>query len=176
MGLEFVTFIQEVFMGSASETPQPKRQRIVMLILLAILLMSFSLFFSSQKETETILITFPSGRQLEGEVANTPEKLLFGLAFRETLPPNGAMLYIFESSGRHTLWTKAFRFPVDIIWLDESRHVVHLAADVPPCHQDPCPRYGPPPSDARYVLQTKAGFVREEGVTVGTDLKFTLVM
>ena len=147
-----------------------------MLILLAILLMSFSLFFSSQKETETILVTFPSGRQLEGEVANTPEKLLFGLAFRETLPPNGAMLYIFESSGRHTLWTKAFRFPVDIIWLDESRHVVYVAADVPPCSQDPCPRYGPPPSDARYVLQTRAGFVREEGVTVGTDLKFTLVM
>lgn len=163
-------------MESGSDTSKTKRQRIIMLVLLAILLMSFGLFFSAQKETETILVTFPSGRQLEGEVANTPEKLLFGLAFRDALPPNGAMLYIFESSGRHSLWTKAFRFPVDMIWLDESRHVIHLAADVPPCNQDPCPRYGPPPSDARYVLQTRAGFVREEGVTVGADLKFTLVM
>jgi uncharacterized membrane protein (UPF0127 family) len=141
---------------------------------LALLLLTASWFLTNQKDDQTIIVTFPSGKEIETEVADTPEKLLFGLAFRDTLPPDWGMLYIFETSDRHRVRTKGFKFPVDIIWADESRHVVHVLAGAAPCAQDPCPLYGPPPENARYVIETAAGFLEREHVDPGMELKFTL--
>src|SRR5918999_318509 len=94
---------------------RPSRQRFVVLIVLALLLVSGSFFLTNKKETDTIIVTFPSGREIEAEVADTPEKLLFGLAFRDALLPNTGMLYIFEASGPHRMRTTGFTIPVDMI-------------------------------------------------------------
>ena len=153
-----------------------KKKRIVTLVLLAILLMSVSLFLVERKESSIIIVTFPNGRELETEVADTPEKLLFGLAFRESLPPHSGMLYIFESSGPHRITTKGYRFPIDVMWVDESHHIVRMMENVPPCEGDPCPWYGDSPDPVRYVLQTEAGFIKQIGITTGMELKYTLRM
>lgn len=152
----------------------PTQRRAVALVVLALGLLAGSWFLAGPKETDTILVTFPSGALIEAEVADTPEKLLFGLAFRESLPPDTGMLYIFETSDRHRVRTKGFRFPVDVIWADESRHVVHLVQRAAPCDKDPCPAYGPPPENARYVIETEAGFIERERLATGAELKFTL--
>jgi uncharacterized protein len=157
-------------------TSAPKRSRIVVLIALSVLLLSGSWFMVNQKDSDTIIVTFPTGMQLETEVADTPEKIFFGLAFREGLPSNSGMLYIFETSDRHLMRTKGFKFPVDMIWTDESRHIVHVVANAEPCEKDPCPAYGPPPENARYVIETAAGFIGQEHVSPGMELKFTLRM
>lgn len=151
-----------------------RQRRVIVLIALSLVLIAGSLFLTNQKDSDIIIVTFPNGREIKTEVADTPEKLLFGLAFREGLPPDSGMLYIFETSDRHRMRTKGFKIPVDMIWVDESRHVVHMVQDADPCSQDPCPLYGPPPENARYVIQTAAGFVRQEGLAPGMELKFTL--
>lgn len=155
---------------------EQKKKRIITLILLAILLMSISMFLVERKESDIIVVTFPSGVELEAEVADTPEKLLFGLAFRDELPAHSGMLYIFEENGPHRVRTREYRFPVDILWIDESHHVVHMVERAEPCAQDPCPLYGPPPEFARYVLQAEAGFLKEAGVVKGDELKYVLRM
>lgn len=155
---------------------EQKKKRIITLVLLAILLMSVSLFLVERKESSIIIVTFPNGRELETEVADTPEKLLFGLAFRQTLSPSSGMLYIFESTGPHRITTKGYRFPVDVMWIDESRHIVRVMKNVPPCERDPCPWYGDSPDSVRYVLQTEAGFIEQIGITTGMELKYTLRM
>ncbi|MGH7254689.1 MAG: DUF192 domain-containing protein, partial [Nitrospirales bacterium] len=127
---------------SASTPQTTKRSRVVVLIVLALVLLFSSFWMTNRPESDTIIVRFPSGQEMAAEVADTPEKQLFGLAFREGLPPNSGMLYIFDTSDRHRVWTKGFRIPVDMIWVDASRRVVHLAGDVPPCEQDPCPYYG----------------------------------
>lgn len=159
----------------ASNTEQ-RRNRVITLALLALLLISVSMFLTSPKESDTIVVTFPSGATLETEVADTPEKLLFGLAFREALPPSTGMLYIFETTGTHRLNTKEYKVPVDMIWLDESRHVVQLHEGVPPCSTNTCPMYGPSSEPVRYVIQTAAGFIRQEGLQTNAELKFALRM
>jgi uncharacterized protein len=152
----------------------PARRRVFVLMGLALLLIGGALFLASQNETETIVVTFPNGKAIEAEVANTPEKLLFGLAFRDALPPDSGMLYIFETSDRHRVRTKGFRIPVDMIWADENRRVVYVVENAKPCQEDPCPFYGPPPEKSTYVIQTAAGFVKEQQVVPGMELKFTL--
>jgi uncharacterized membrane protein (UPF0127 family) len=161
---------------SVPSKPAPKKNRAWILIVLAVVLIMGSMFLSNQKDSETIVVMFPSGKTIETEVADTPEKLLFGLAFRESLPPDSGMLYIFETSDRHRVKTKGFKIPVDMIWADESRRVVYLVEKAEPCPQDPCPLYGPPPQNVRYIIQTPAGFVQQEQVVPGMELKFALRM
>ena len=103
------------------------KKRIIFLVLMALLLISGALLFNSPGQTQVINVKFPNGTLLKSEVADTPEKLLFGLAFRPVLPEEEAMLYIFGESGLHRVWTKEFQFPVDVIWVDESKIVVHLS-------------------------------------------------
>ena len=150
------------------------KKRIFFLLIMALFLISGALLFNAPGQTQVITVKFPNGAFLKSEVADTPEKLLFGLAFRPALPANEAMLYIFAESGPHRVWTKEFQFSVDVIWLDESKIVVHLEKDVPPCSANPCTWYGPPPKDARYILETNAGFIDREKVIVGNQLKFAL--
>ncbi len=163
-----------------SESPsgdrEQKKKRIIMMILLAILLMSVSTLLVERKESSIIIVTFPSGTKLEAEVADTPEKLLFGLAFQEALPPDGGMIYIFEATGRHRVTTKEYRFPVDMIWIDESHHIVSLMENVPPCQEETCPWHSSSSDAVRYLIQADAGFVKREGIAVGDELRYTLRM
>ena len=147
-----------------------------MMVLLAVLLISVSMFLVQREDSKTIIIAFPNGVEIEAEVADTPEKLLFGMAFQDALPPNGGMIYIFESTGQNHLWTKGYRFPVDIMWIDESHHIVGLNENVAPCREDECPRYSSSPEAVRYAIQTDAGFIKREGITIGLELKYTLRM
>jgi hypothetical protein len=153
-----------------------KKKRIIMMVLLAVLLISVSMFLVQRDDAKTIVIAFPNGVEIEAEVADTPEKLLFGLAFQDALPPNGGMLYIFESTGPHRVTTKEYRFPVDMIWVDESRHIVSISENVPPCKQESCPWHGSTSSAVRYLVQIPAGFAKHAGVEIGGELKYTLRM
>jgi len=155
---------------------EQKKNRIITLILLAILLMSISTFLMQRDDSKTIIVTFPNGTTLETEVADTPEKLLFGLAFQEALPPDGGMIYIFEATGPHRVTTKAYRFPIDMMWVDESHHIVSIAENVAPCRQESCAWHGSTPEAVRYLIQTEAGFVKRKGIAIGEELKFTLRM
>ena len=142
-----------------------KKKRIVALALMAIFLMSASFFLIDRKEETIIVVSFPNGREIEAEVADTPEKLLVGLAFRETLPTNGGLLYIFESTGQNHLWTKAYRFPVDMMWVDESHHIVGLKENVAPCREADCPKYSSSPEAVRYAM---SGHARAKVVIVAS--------
>ncbi len=149
------------------------KKRILFLLLMALMLISGALLFNSPGQTQVINVKFPSGAILKSEVADTPEKLLFGLAFRPSLPAGEAMLNIYGESGPHRIWTKEFQFSVDIIWVDESKFVVHVERSVPPCSDDPCPTYGSP-NDARYILTANAGVIDQANIAVDDQLKFTL--
>ena len=157
-------------------TVPPKRTRIYVLVALSLFLVTGSWYLTRQEDVGTIVVTFPNGTQIETEVADTPEKIFFGLAFRDSLPHGGGMLYIYEKSDLHRVHTKGLRFPVDMIWADESRHVVHVVEHAPACAGDPCPTYGPPPEKARYIIQTAAGFVGAERIAPGMELRFALRM
>lgn len=154
----------------------PNKNRILFLLVMALLLISGFLLFNAPKQTEFFYVKFPSGGVLKAEVADTPEKLLFGLAFRNALPPNEAMIYIFENSGLHRVWTKEFQFPVDVIWVDESKIVVHIVERALPCSERQCPWYGPPPQDARYIVEANAGFVDQAKIKIGAQVTFTLLV
>lgn len=162
--------------AAASPPLTPNRKRILFLVLMSLLLISGALLFNAPKDTEIIEVRFPSGVNLQAEVAETPEKLLFGLAFRESLPYDRGMIFLFEESGLHKVWTKQYQFNVDLIWVDESKHVVHIVKTAVPCDSDPCEWYGPPAERARYLIEANSGFADRAEVALGQELVFALRM
>jgi len=99
------------------------------------------------------------------ELVETPKEKEQGLMFRESLPKNQGMLFIFEDEARRMFWMKDTLIPLDMIFLNEGLEVVDVKNDVQPCKKDPCPRYISKP--ARYVLEINSGLARTHGIEVG---------
>ena len=93
--------------------------------------------------------------------------------FRTGLEPDQGMLFVFEEEGFHSFWMKNMEIPIDILWLDAGKRIVHIEERVPPCPEDPCPSYRPP-IPALYVLELKAGRVDECGLKLYDKLDFIL--
>lgn len=136
----------------------------------AVLLLAASLACAAPARTS---VTLPSGHTLDVEVMVSPQDRAMGLMFRPSLPEDKGMLFIFEYSEFHGIWMKNCKFPIDIVWLDEDRRIVHVAESVPPCKADPCPAYEPL-RRALYVLELNAGQARQEGAIVGATISFQL--
>ena len=118
-------------------------------------------------------LTLPSGKVLQAEVMVSDEDRAMGLMFRPSLPLDRGMVFIFETADFHAIWMKNCKFPIDIVWLDEQRRVVHVAEAVPPCKAEPCPVYNPM-RRASYVVELNAGQARREKAVLGARIRFDL--
>jgi uncharacterized membrane protein (UPF0127 family) len=120
-----------------------------------------------------IPLKLPSGKTFQVELMVRDEDRAMGLMFRSSLPQDRGLLFVFDRTDFYGFWMKNCRFPIDMIWLDEEKRVVHLAEAVPPCRTDPCPVYEPL-RRARYVIELNAGQARREKAVVGATVSFEL--
>jgi uncharacterized protein len=118
-------------------------------------------------------LTLPSGKVLQVEVMVKDEDRAMGLMFRPSLPLDRGMIFVFENAEFHGFWMKNCKFPIDMVWLDDARKIVHVSEAVPPCKAEPCPVYSPL-RRARYVLELNAGQARREKAIVGAAVSFEL--
>jgi len=117
-------------------------------------------------------VTFPDGFVVHLEVAADDPTREQGLMYRDTLPDDRGMIFLFPTPGVYPFWMKNTLIPLDMYWIDDARRVVTVASDVPPCKADPCASYpaaGPGP--ARYVLETAAGVAKKHHVEPGTVVR-----
>ncbi len=119
------------------------------------------------------------------EVVSTTEARQRGLMFRDTLSPGHGMLFVFPSGNASSIWMKNMRFSIDILWLDGTGKIVGAKENAPPCAQEPCEVYSAPsaspsvtaPAGAfpRFVLEVPAGFLKAQGLAVGSRLKLEFI-
>ncbi len=102
---------------------------------------------------------------LKLENASTEVARAQGFMNRTEIPSDLGMLFIFDDSQRYAFWMKDTLVPLDMIWLSKDMEVVHHVT-AEPCRIEPCMVYKPP-VPARYVLETKAGFVKRNNVILG---------
>ena len=76
------------------------------------------------------------------EVVQKEEELHRGLQFRKSLDLDGGMLFIFQKSGPYAFWMKDTLIPLDIIWMDDARRIVHIEHNVS-LHGRPLPQIPP---------------------------------
>ncbi len=124
-----------------------------------------------QTETEGPRVVFPDGYLVRVEVVADDATRQQGLMYRDRLPVDRGMIFLFPHSGNYPFWMKNTLIPLDMIWIDDQKRIVHVAHDAPPCKANPCPSI-PPSAEARYVLEVAAGVAARHGLANGQTLRF----
>jgi len=88
------------------------------------------------------IATFPKDVKIELEVAETPKQQMMGLMYRPTLADNRGMLFVFPSAQPVKFWMKNVPVALDMIFIEKGV-VKYVQKSAPPCHEEPCPTYGP---------------------------------
>jgi uncharacterized protein len=116
-----------------------------------------------------------NGFNLVVDVPITSDQFQKGLDIKDHLNENQGMLFIFKEPDKIPFWMHGMKFPIDIIWFDKGRNVVHIEHNLQPCITDlVCPSYSPE-KDALYVLETTSGFYQRHNVKIGTHMDYSLI-
>ena len=107
------------------------------------------------------------------EVADTFEKQLRGLMFRDSIPDDFGMLFIHNSEEYRSIWMKNCLVSLDIIFLDKNKQIINIFAAVPPCKREPCKSYISQ-RPAQYVLELRANRAEELKLKPGDTIFFIL--
>jgi uncharacterized membrane protein (UPF0127 family) len=104
------------------------------------------------------------------QLADSADKQRLGLSNRVDIPPDRGMLFTYDAAAAdRCFWMKDMNFPIDIIWLDAKKRVVHIEAEVSP---DTYPKTFCPDGPAQYVVELHPGTAGRNGLTKGLTLSF----
>ena len=123
---------------------------------------------------QTMPVTLPNGAKIRAEVAITPQEHQTGMMFRDHVPADHGMLFVFADMQPRSFYMYQTLIPLDILWIDADRRIVYISADTPPCpakNPAACPNYGEG-MPAQYVLELAGGQAAAQGLQVGDRLSF----
>lgn len=109
------------------------------------------------------------GRRFSIEIVNDDESRARGLMFRDSMPADHGMLFLFDDMRPRVFWMKNTHIPLDILYFDQEYKLVSMQQRVPPCRSDPCAQY-PSEGPAKYVLELNSGTSEKLGVEPGDKL------
>ncbi len=152
-----------------------QRRRSLALFFLLLLFPCFVQAGNDPAPSGLIPITLPGGVIIQAELADTPQKRAEGLMYREHLPPDRGMLFTFSQAQAWVFWMKNTKIPLDLIWINEKKQIVHIEQRVPICTRtdDSCPQYRPN-EGALYVLELAAGRAESLKLQRGSKLQFKI--
>jgi uncharacterized protein len=107
------------------------------------------------------------------EIVDAPEERALGLGGRESLATGSGMLFIFDKSEKHRFWMKGMRFPLDFIWINDTR-VVDILPDMKPPEPNQPDETLPfisPIIAVDKVLEVNAGDVKRYNIRVGDKIE-----
>ncbi len=110
-----------------------------------------------------------AGVSVKIDLAITPEAKSRGLSGRIFLLDNTGMLFIFPTSNLYPFWMKDMNFPIDIIWIAESKQVVYIQKNATP---ESYPAVFGGEVKAKYVLEVPANFTEKNNVKIGDSVTF----
>lgn len=101
---------------------------------------------------------------LQVSVADSDLERKQGLSGVESMAATEGKLFVFDKEGDYKMWMKDMLIPLDIIWINNERRIVHIEQNVSP---DTYPTVYGSPEPARFVLELNAFFVSTFNIEVG---------
>jgi uncharacterized protein len=68
---------------------------------------------------------------VEAEIANTPAASERGLMYRQSMPENHGMLFVFDKPRQANFWMKNTRIPLSIAYIDPTGKILEVKAMKP---------------------------------------------
>jgi uncharacterized protein len=100
------------------------------------------------------------------EIAATPEAMAKGLMFREHMPEDHGMLFVWPGDQVVAMWMKNTLIPLSVAFIDHDLRVLNIA-DMEPGSL----RMHPSRGLARFALEVNQGWFRRHGVEAGARIE-----
>lgn len=113
-------------------------------------------------QTDSVLATIAI------EIAEDDLERERGLMWRRTMEADQGMLFIMERTEPQSFWMLNTFLSLDIIFVDEQRRIVNIAAGARPESLAPVRSTAP----ARYVVEVLGGFCNERGIEAGDRIQW----
>ena len=140
------------------------------LLISALLVATFGLMAQEAPQLNLERVKLTSGmRQIDAQVAATPDQRQIGLMFRKDMPLHEGMLFIFEQPGKQCFWMKNTLIPLSAAFIADDGTIVNIE-DMKPLVLDAHCSTQP----VRYVLEMNKGWFAKKGIKAGSKLKGAL--
>ena len=124
-----------------------------------------------KRNVKIVRIVSVNGKDVEAEIAGTPQERTKGLMYRTILEDGKGMLFTFGTASQYPFWMKNMKISIDIIWIGDNMTVIDMDQNVPPCEQENCELYTPSAA-AKYVLEVPAGCASQNVIQTGNTVEF----
>jgi len=150
-----------------------KRHYKILIIFICFLIIT-SLFLNREKffikNNQAEVIFQDQNLSFKVELAKNQAQWTRGLMFRDYLPVNNGMLFIFPDENLRSFWMKNMKIPLDMLFISADKKIIDIKENFAPCLSDICESYfsaGP----AKYVLEINAGLVKEKNIKIGEEIR-----
>lgn len=112
-------------------------------------------------------------QRIEVEIADTPQKWETGLSYRDTLPENHGMLFVFPEENRRVFWMRGCNFDIDLAYIEANGTISEIIAMRKEPLNTPLNSLKTYPSQSteiKFALEMIGGWYQEHNVNVGTRI------
>jgi len=102
---------------------------------------------------------------ITAEVAASDPTRTRGLMFRQSLPANHGMLFIFENKAVHCMWMRNTLIPLSVAFVEDDGTIVNILDMQPHDERSHCAK-----QPVRYALEMTQGWFSQKGVLPGMKL------
>jgi len=103
---------------------------------------------------------------INAELASTPQQREIGLMFRNAMPANDGMLFVFEQPGQQCFWMRNTLIPLSVAFIGDDGSVVNIDDMKPQTLDSHCST-----KPVRFVLEMNEGWFAKRGIKAGSRLR-----
>lgn len=107
-------------------------------------------------------------KTIQIEIADNDAERTQGLMWRQYMPENDGMLFIFDKQEPLRFWMKNTYIPLDMVFADKSGKIVNIYPEAAPFSEASI-QSGEP---AKYVVEVNGGFCASYGINVGDKIEY----
>ena len=132
-----------------------------------------SIFLLRGKHTEEYRELIIIGEAtFEAQLATTDSERAEGLMNVESMPEDEGMLFVYEEESYRSFWMKNTLIPLDMIFIDDTYHIVEIIHNAKPCKKDPCQLYRST-KRTKYVFEINGSLSKKYKFEMGDIVEFT---
>jgi uncharacterized membrane protein (UPF0127 family) len=152
--------------GSAMLTVKPSSKGSWPVPILGLIFLLLACAPASQAELPIANLTI-GGHALQAELAVRPREQQKGLMFRESLPNNRGMLFVFGEPRQASFWMKNTSIPLSIAYLGKDGTILEIY-DLQPFNEDPVPSVS---RDVWFALEVNRGWFSARHIKPGVRVE-----
>ena len=148
--------------------------KIALVVLILLVIFGGILFYQYTKTASYKDKVTVNNKTFMIQVVSKPADMEKGLSGRTSMNEDQGMLFAFGNKGDHPFWMKDMKFPLDIIFLDDTK-IVTIVENNPiptsPTASLPLIRSTQP---ANKVLEINSGIAKKYNLKVGQSVQYTI--